>query len=112
MATTKKTTKKVTSRKPATKSTKAKTVAAKKAPVKKAAVKKSSAKRSSAKTAQMRSFHISRDDRAFTSLQITRQTVYWLILAIFIIVVQLWVLKLQIEVATLVDSQQTQLQDY
>jgi hypothetical protein len=103
MATAKKTTKKATP--------------AKKAPLKKvtpkaAVKKKTTAKKSTAKAAELRSFRIAREQRAFTDFQITRQTVYWIILVAFIIFAQLWILKLQVEVATLLDTQQAQLQNF
>lgn len=110
MATTKKTVKK-----PAARTTSK--AAATKAPVKKTAVKKTvakkqPAKKASAKNSDMRSFRVAPEQHSFTNFQITRQTVYWIILIAFIIFAQLWILKLQIEVATLVDAQQTQLQNF
>ena len=86
----------------------------KKAPVKKAPAKRTATKKTTSKSSkiskqpEIRSFRLAREDRAFTSFQITRQTVYWIILVSFIIFVQLWILKLQIEVATLLDAQQAQ----
>lgn len=103
MATSKKTTKKVTPR-AATKA-----AAVKKTPAKKTTSKATSAKKSSAKNVQMRSFHISPEERAFMDVQVTRQTLYWIILVAFIIFVQLWILQLHIEVTTLLDAQQQQL---
>lgn len=101
MATTKKTTKK-----PATRTT-AKAASVKKTPARKVTAKKASAKSS----AEMRSFRLSREDRAFMDAQVTRQTLYWIILVAFIVFVQLWILKLHIEVATILDAQQQQLQN-
>jgi len=98
MATTRKTTKKSSPRKAS------KATSAKKAPVKKHSVKKSSTKK-----VQMRSFHIAPEEKSFNTFQITRQTVYWVILVAFILFAQLWILKLQIDVATLLDIQQQQL---
>lgn len=51
------------------------------------------------------SFKVSKSDAPFTTLKITRQTVYWVILIAFIIFAQLWILKLQIDVAQLIDAQ-------
>jgi len=104
MASTKKTTKKTAPR-TVKASTKAPTT-------RKTVAKKSTAKRASTKKPQMRSFHISREERAFMDLQITRQTVYWVILFGFILFAQLWILKLQIEVASLLDIQQQQIQNF
>jgi len=97
MATTKKTTKKVVPH----------AAKAKKAPAKKHSVKKTSAKKP-----QMQSFRLVREERRFTDFQITRQTVYWVILIGFILFAQLWILKLQVEVATLLDIQQQQIQNF
>lgn len=105
--TTKKTsTKKAVSKKTAPKKTVAtKATVAKKAPVKKVSVKRKAVK----KAPVMRSFRVAQDDQDFTGFRITKQTVYWIILVAFIIFAQLWILKLQIEVATLIDAQQSQL---
>ena len=123
------TVKKSTTKKPV-KSPAVKTSAAKKAPVKKTAASKAttkavaakkpaaktsaprtSTKRSAARQPEMRSFRISHEPQQFTHFQITKQTVYWIILVAFIIFVQLWILKLQVEVATLLDAQQAQLSE-
>jgi len=107
MATTKK---KTTTSKSVPKKTTARAAVAKKAPVKKTAAKKPAAKRASTKKqAEMRSFRVAKDQQEFSTFRVTRQTVYWIILVAFIIFAQLWILKLQIEVATLIDAQQTQL---
>jgi len=89
-------------------------VAAKKAPVKKATTRRASAKKStrSSSTNQMRSFHIARDQPPFTTFRITRQTLYWTILVAFIVFAQLWIINLQVEVASLLDAQQAQLQNF
>jgi hypothetical protein len=116
MATTKKTTKKASTAKtskpaaakkvPASKATK---VVAKKPTAKKTTVKKTGAK-SVPQTVSMKSFRVARDQQSFSTFQITRQTVYWIVLIAFIILAQLWILKLQVEVASLLESQQTELQ--
>lgn len=101
------TTKKTASKKPTAKKT-----TAQKATVKKTTPKQKPTSKSAKvqKTDAIRSFRIHQDTRPFTSFRITRQTIYWIILVCFIIFVQLWILKLQIEVATLLDAQATQLQ--
>jgi len=112
MATSKKTTKATS----ATAKTSVKKVAAKKSPTKKVVAAKSTtarkhrAKKAVASTKEMKSFKVAPEQYSFTSLQITRQTVYWVILVAFIIFVQLWILKLQIEVTTLINEQQMLLQ--
>lgn len=117
MATTaKKTTKKAIA---APKKTTSKATAAKKPVVKKTVAKKPVAKTVSVKKSgahksakqNIRSFKLATDNEPFTSLRITRQTVYWIILVSFIIFAQLWIIKLQIDVATLIDSQQASLQE-
>lgn len=72
-------------------------------------VKKSSTKRKEASN-EMRSFRVAKDNLPFTTFQITRQTIYWVILVAFIIFAQLWIINLQVEVASLLDTQQAQLQ--
>ena len=109
MATTKKTTTKSTAKKTTVKATVAKKTPAKTIAVKKTVTKKPAAKKAPAKQAEMRSFRVARDTSDFAGFRITRQTVYWIVLVAFIIFAQLWILKLQIEVATLIDAQQAQL---
>lgn len=95
----------------AKKSTAKKKPVAKKAPVKKpvkkvVARKAAVTKKTSVKKApQMKSFRISKEDASFTTFKITRQTIYWTVLICFIIFVQLWILKLQIEVSTYLENQ-------
>lgn len=60
--------------------------------------------------ADRQSFRIVKEDVPFTSFRITRQTVYWVILVAFIVFAQLWIINLQVQVASLLDAQQTQLQ--
>ena len=60
---------------------------------------------------QVRSFHKAKEELPFTSFRVTRQTLYWVILVSFIIFAQLWIINLQVDVATLLDAQQAQLQD-
>lgn len=83
----------------------------KKAPVKKATIKKKPAiKRAAAsKNVQLRSFRVSPDVPSFNTFKITRQTVYWIILVSFIIYMQLWILKVQIETADYIEAQVTSL---
>ena len=103
MATTKKTTaKKTSSRSVATAKAAAKP---KKSPARKPATKKTASKQ------QIRSFRVVKEDVPFTSFRVTRQTFYWVILAAFIIFAQLWIISLQVEVASLLDAQQAQLQE-
>jgi hypothetical protein len=70
-----------------------KTVAKK--PVKKVAHKHTA----SSKSATMKSFKIYKDVKPFTTVRVTRQTLYWIILLTFIAVTQLWILKIQMDIA-------------
>jgi hypothetical protein len=53
------------------------------------------------KTAPMKSFHIYKEEKPFTRVQLSRQTLYWIILLAFIVVTQLWILKIQMDIASL-----------
>lgn len=75
-----------------------KTVAKK--PVKKGVHKNSTSK----KTVPMKSFHVYKNDVPFITFRITRQTVYWTVLLISIIVTQLWILRIQTDIATLTNT--------
>lgn len=108
MATSKTTTKKPV----AAKATK-KPAAARKAPVKTTAAKVRATKaiatprKASKKSpAAMQSFRVYRNDESFTTFRVTRQTVYWVVLVAFIVFAQLWILKLQVEISTLLQQQQ------
>jgi hypothetical protein len=104
-----------TAKKPAPKKTTAKKPAAKaapvakKAPVKKAPVKKTAAKKSTKASSKYKSFKVAANQSSFSTFKVTRQTIYWVILIGFIIFAQLWILKLQIDVAGLLDAQQAEL---
>ncbi|MEO6109910.1 MAG: hypothetical protein ABIP50_02790 [Candidatus Saccharimonadales bacterium] len=52
----------------------------------------------------MKSFVMSPDTKPFSSMKITRQTVYWIILVGFIVFSQLWIVKLQLDISSLTDS--------
>ena len=115
MATTKKTTTKSTPKKAApkaaAKAAPKKTTTVKKTVAKKAPAKKTTAKKSTAAAASMKSFQVAKPADSFSTFRITRQTVYWIILVAFIVFAQLWILKLQIEVATLIEAQQAQIME-
>lgn len=85
-----------------TKKTPAKKVAPKKAQPKKSA-KKSTAKFTKQQEAEFKSFHMSRN-QPFFSTHITRQTVYWSILLIVILITQIWILNVQLDVIKVLDS--------
>ena len=109
------TTKKAAPKKATTSKTKAapakKTTATK--VVKKAAPKaKTTSKRARVAKVDMRSFRIYAEPASFTSMRFTRQTFYWLVLALFIVFVQLWILQLQLEVVSIIEAQQAQAQTF
>lgn len=68
--------------------------------VKKTLIKKTRSK----KEEPMRTLRLSRESRPFITTRITKQTVYWSILLIFIMVMQLWILNIQLDVIKLTDS--------
>ncbi|HEY8886303.1 MAG TPA: hypothetical protein VIM31_02250 [Candidatus Microsaccharimonas sp.] len=65
-------------------------------------IKKVASKRAaSKKPAPMQSFRMYKEEQPFTRVQFSRQTLYWTILLAFIIVTQLWILKIQMDIANL-----------
>ena len=85
-----------------------KATAAKKKPVKRASAKttarKAPVKRTTkARAAEMRSFRIYKESVPFTRAQVTRQTIYWIILMGVVVAMQLWIIKLQLEIAQLTE---------
>lgn len=81
----------------------------KKAPAKKAPTKKTArvaAKKPSAskKPVAMKSFRLAPDVKPFVSVSLTRQTAYWTILLLFVIAMQLWILKIQMDIVTLTNG--------
>lgn len=64
-------------------------------------VKKVTKRASVKKTVPMKSFRVYKDEQPFTKARITRQTVYWIILLAFIVITQLWILKLQMDIVNL-----------
>lgn len=79
---------------------------AKKAPTKKPATKAKSKAASAKKPAAvvLRSFRPARQTEPFFTFQATRQTVYWLILAVIIISLAAWVLQLNARVQSIYDQ--------
>jgi len=53
----------------------------------------------SSKSADMKSFKIYKDVKPFTTVRVTRQTLYWIILLTFVAITQLWILKIQMDIA-------------
>lgn len=53
----------------------------------------------SKKAPEMKSFQVYKDPKPFSRFQVTRQTVYWTILITVVVILQLWVLKVQLDVS-------------
>lgn len=67
--------------------------------------KKTSAKKSRSKAVvAMKSFKLSRNDRPFMTTHITKQTVYWSVLLIYVMLLQIWILNIQLDVIAVTDS--------
>jgi hypothetical protein len=73
---------------------------------KKAAPKKPATKKTTkaVKVVPMQSFKVAPDVPSFMTVRVTKQTVYWSILLIFILITQLWVLNAQLDVIDALDS--------
>jgi hypothetical protein len=71
-----------------------------KKPIKKAVRKTASRK----KQAPMRSFRVYKDPVPFSTFKITRQTAYWSVLLLFVMITQLWILRIQIDLANLTNA--------
>ena len=80
---------------------KKKTTTVAKAPAKK----RTTSKATRAKKQEMQSFKVYKESpNEFKTFKITRQTVYWTILLAFIMVTQLWILKIQLEIAEITNA--------
>lgn len=95
-----------TPKKPTTKKPAAKKPAAKPAPKQAAAKSAKPAKATNNKSASHRLFavNIVPDSQPFMTFRMTTQTLYWLIFAITVLALGLWVLKLNIEIISLYDQ--------
>lgn len=94
-------TKKATAKKPTAKTTK--TTKAAHASPKKTVTKKASAKRTAAKnkSAEMQSFRLCKEPQPFMSFKPTRQTAYWLIIAVMSIAFTAWIFSIQSRITDL-----------
>ena len=52
------------------------------------------------------SFKIVKDVRPFLSFKATRQTAFWVILLAVIVILQLWIVKLQLDISVLTEALQ------
>ena len=91
------------------KSTKGKSTTKKPVAKKPVTKKKVTAKKQSVKALQ--SFKVSQPQQPFFEFKISRQTIYWTILVAFIIVMQLWILKVQLDVMQVTDTLNQQIID-
>lgn len=91
-------TKKVSKSKATTKSAK---------PAKKTTVKKTSVKKSVAKKVTNASFKVGRETTPFKTYKITEQTIYWGVLVVYILLLSLWILKIQVDTLNIVDQIET-----
>jgi hypothetical protein len=71
------------------------------ATAKKKTTKRTTKRTSSSRSKQMRSFRIEKDTIPFTSTKITHQTGYWVLLLAVIVVLQMWILQVQMEIANI-----------
>ncbi len=58
----------------------------------------------SKKAGSMKSFRVNREAQPFMIIRVTRQTVLWSILMVYIMIMQLWVLSIQLETIRITDS--------
>lgn len=86
-----------------------KKVAPKKVISKSTTAKKPVSKKTAAKKAPaMQSFRVYKNAQPFNSFRVTRQTIYWIILLACIVVTQVYLLKIQMDIADLTDIILTQ----
>lgn len=88
-----------------------KTTTTKKTPVKKqTTARKSATKKATAKKTSVRSGLLSSsiglrpEESAFMTFRITRQTLYWLVLGVVVILFTTWLMKLQMDIQSLYDQ--------
>lgn len=61
-------------------------------------------KKKSKKEPPMKSFRLSREYLPFITFKITKQTFYWSVLLIIILILELWILSIQLDVIQITDS--------
>lgn len=66
--------------------------------------KKALVKKSSTKSQTVKSFRVSRPETPFLTFSLTRQTAYWLVLGLIVVVFALWITKLQADIQSIYDS--------
>lgn len=61
-------------------------------------------KKKSKKEPLMKSFRLSREYLPFITFKITKQTFYWSVLLIIILILELWILSIQLDVIQITNS--------
>ncbi|MDK2899098.1 MAG: hypothetical protein PWQ10_285 [Patescibacteria group bacterium] len=56
------------------------------------------------KEPEFKSFKLSKEQAPFMSFRITKQTVYWTILLIYIMVLVLWITRIQLETLQIINN--------
>ena len=51
-----------------------------------------------------RSFQVSNERSPFVTFKITNQTIYWSVLAVYILVLSIWVLKIQLDTLNIINT--------
>ncbi|MFZ2125173.1 MAG: hypothetical protein WA087_03315 [Candidatus Saccharimonadales bacterium] len=57
-----------------------------------------------AKTRAVKSFAVASERQPFVAFKVTDQTIYWSILLGYILLLSLWILKIQIDTQTIIDK--------
>lgn len=57
-----------------------------------------------AKTSAVKSFAITSEKKPFVSFKVTDQTIYWSVLLAYILLLSLWILKIQIDTQSIIDK--------
>lgn len=81
--------------------------ATKKTPIKKAPTRKPAATKTTVKKTQkpvMRSFKRTTETEPFMTFRLTRQTLYWLIIAVMVVGFSVWIISLQRDIMALYDQ--------
>ncbi len=71
--------------------------------IKKTPPKSKSVAKKKATQPQLVSFRLSKDSTPFNVFKITEQTIYWGILLIYVLLLSLWILRIQIDTLLIID---------
>ena len=107
MATAKKTTTKKAAPAKAKTASSTKKTAPKKTTTKKTTAAKKAPAAKKAHVAEAQSFRVSKPTRPFMTFSFTRETIYWLILGVVVILFTLWIMKIQNDISYLYDQIET-----